>query len=493
VFPLVLWRSVLAPAVRYSAAAALALWPGQILLSGVVAQDNWVLLPVAALACLAVRSALADEAHPVASGLTFGAAVAIRQENLVVLPILAVVAAGVCGSGPRKARHLASFALVVGMSLFALAALRQAATGRFALTTEHGGRALLGAFIPGSIANAWGDPYLYLAGLAPRMLEHPEELTADVSMRLVLAEVRRRPVFHVVRALSQTGNLLLDGEAQSLYWSLGPEAIPQRLSSRAETVWHAAVPLVRACQLAVLALFIAALLVAWKTRSVALLAVGSAAVLKVALHTATVVQGRYFLPVTALAIMLTAVAAPIAWRQRGRGLSQLAIGLVVAAAALLCVKPAYAWLVSKDVDLQRVYTFPLGPTSGDPAVLRCRLEGAKLIAWSIKEATLVAAVPRPDERPAPRLSGQCSRLASSAAALDLVVTSTAPVADFGVRVNGVDARAVGGADPAEYDLPMAALAVGGRVELRLAPTAAAAPRQEPPRITLQMAPARPPA
>ena len=48
--PFFLWRGVLSLRLRVLAGAALALWPGQVLFSGVVAQDNLTFFPSIALA-----------------------------------------------------------------------------------------------------------------------------------------------------------------------------------------------------------------------------------------------------------------------------------------------------------------------------------------------------------------------------------------------------------------------------------------------------------
>src|ERR1700690_4128497 len=86
VLPFLIWRGVLPLWVRLLAGAALGLWPGQILFSGVVAQDNWVMLPAVALGALAVRALRASEPpRVVTAGLLYAAAVAFRQETLVML------------------------------------------------------------------------------------------------------------------------------------------------------------------------------------------------------------------------------------------------------------------------------------------------------------------------------------------------------------------------------------------------------------------------
>src|SRR4029079_11177940 len=90
------WRDVLPFWVRMLAGAALAIWPGQVLFSGVVAQDNWVLAPTVGLTALAVRTLLSKDAgRPVIAGLLLAAGAVMRQEMVVVLFPLLLAAAGV--------------------------------------------------------------------------------------------------------------------------------------------------------------------------------------------------------------------------------------------------------------------------------------------------------------------------------------------------------------------------------------------------------------
>ena len=78
--PFALWRGVVSFRVRLLAGVLLALWPGQVFFSGVVAQDNWVLPPTVALACLAARALLAGgRGRPVLAGLLYALAAAMRQ------------------------------------------------------------------------------------------------------------------------------------------------------------------------------------------------------------------------------------------------------------------------------------------------------------------------------------------------------------------------------------------------------------------------------
>jgi hypothetical protein len=68
--PFFFWRGVLSLRARVLAGALLGLWPGQVLFSGVVAQDNWTIFPTVALGVLAVRGvADGERTCPIAAGL----------------------------------------------------------------------------------------------------------------------------------------------------------------------------------------------------------------------------------------------------------------------------------------------------------------------------------------------------------------------------------------------------------------------------------------
>src|SRR4051812_36808744 len=85
-FPYVVWRGVLPHSVRLIAAFSLALWPGQVFYSGIVAQDNWVLVPTVALGALAVRALISPERRmPILAGLVYAAAVSFRSDALFTL------------------------------------------------------------------------------------------------------------------------------------------------------------------------------------------------------------------------------------------------------------------------------------------------------------------------------------------------------------------------------------------------------------------------
>src|SRR5262245_29379005 len=118
--PFLGWRSVLRFRWRLLAGGLLALWPGQVFFSGVVAQDNWVLLPTVALGTLAVRRLHGGRAaHPILAGVLFVGAAAIRQEMALSLAPV-VVAAVLPAPGRARGRALLALALTVAVGIVGL-------------------------------------------------------------------------------------------------------------------------------------------------------------------------------------------------------------------------------------------------------------------------------------------------------------------------------------------------------------------------------------
>jgi hypothetical protein len=398
VFPYLLWRGVQPRWVRLLAGGLLALWPGQIFFSSVVAQDNWVLIPAVALGSLAVRS-LATQGHPVAAGLLYALGVAIRQEMLVALLPLLLGAA--LGAGSRRwRRSLLLCALAAGLPLLLLALQRRAATGRFALTSEHGGMTVLGSYIPGSTVNGWGNPVSYVAAVEPDLLEDPPKLRRR-AMRLALREALARPAFHAVRITAFTLEYAVDGEAGNLVWSLtSPLVLPPAAQPRAQGFARFASPLLHFEMPLLLALFLASLLLARRHPAVWLLA--AAIALKVGIHAFTVTQGRYFLASTALQILGIALGAREAAGRSSRRstAAALALGGVAAAAAWHLAPKGVAWVQARDVDPPRTYRFSISPAPGEPRSLDCKVERGRLITASETGAVLETfdADPSPGEK-----------------------------------------------------------------------------------------------
>jgi hypothetical protein len=390
VLPFLLWRGVQPRWVRLLAGGMLALWPGQIAFSGVVAQDNWVLLPAVALGALAVRSLAGRQGHPVAAGLLYALGVAIRQEMLVaLLPLLLGAALGAREEGRwRWRRSLLLCVLATGAPLLLLALQRQAATGRFALTSQHGSLAILGSYIPGSTANAWGNPFPYVAAVEPALLENPAEMRRQ-AVRLAFREALARPAFHAARITAFTLDFAVGSETANLAWSLvAAEVLPPADHPRALAFARFAAPWLRAEMAILLALFLASLLLACRNPAVWLLC--AAIVLKIGIHAITVSQGRYFLVVTALQILVIALGAREAARRSSLRpvTAALVAGGVVAVGVSLLAPRAVVWVRARDVDPPRTYRFSLTPFPAEPRILDCRVERGRLVNVSETGATL---------------------------------------------------------------------------------------------------------
>ena len=411
ILPFLIWRGVLPLWVRLLAGASLALWPGQILFSGVVAQDNWILLPSVALGALAVSALLASErARPVTAGLLYVAGVAIRQEMLIVLLPL-FLAAGPFGGGltdneKRSSvppwRRVAVASLAAALPLVALAAYRHASTGRFSLSSRHAGLTILGAYVPGATANGWIDPFPFIASVRPDLLYDRQALLSQTSL-LAFREVLRRPAFHAARILSSVVSSAVSGEDASLYWSLGaPEVLPAALHERGVALNMLAARPLRFELAGIQGLFLAALIVGVRRRNAAVLALSSAVLLKFALHGVTVSQGRYFLVATALEILAIAVAAyeirtMAAPGGRRLGTRALAVGVAFSLGLLLFAPRLAAFVQSRDVDQHRTYRFPLGAPDRN-AILSCVVDQGLLDSL---DSMRIAAIRTVEPNPAP--------------------------------------------------------------------------------------------
>jgi hypothetical protein len=408
ILPFLIWRGVLPFWLRLLTGASLALWPGQILFTGVVAQDNWVLLPAVALGALAVRFLLAgDRPRPVIAGLLLAAGVAMRQEMLIVLFPLFLAAAGVTLRGGWWRWFVAGFA--AGLPLLALVAYRGVATGRYTLSTEHAGLAVLGAYIPGASANAWTDPYPYIASVRPDLLHDRQALLTQASM-LAVREALRRPGFQSARILSAMCTFSVQGEALSLYWSLGaPEVLPLADREPGEALDARVGQPLRYEMAAIQGLFLAALLVGIRRRNVAILVLASAVLLKFAIHAAIAAQGRYFYAATALEILAIAVAAYEVWTAPPAKVGQasaclppasrrallalaLGVGMVFALGLLLVRLPLEVYVRTHDTDQQRTYRFPLA-VADHGAELDCVMNRGLLVTLDVpRESTQSAAI-----------------------------------------------------------------------------------------------------
>ena len=307
--PFFLWRPILPLPWRFVSGLLLALWPGQVFFSGVVAQENWALLPAVALAALAVRALRLPAAHPWSAGLLLACAAAIRQELLVVLAPAALAAAGLGKSDGARLRRALGLALAAGVPLLALALQRQAATGRFAITTEHGGLALLGSVVPGAAGPGWVDPKAYIASVDPALLED-RDAARRASSGMALSEWKRRPAFHALRAGAAAARLSVESDADDLYWSVGaPEAQPETSRARGAAFYSRWFPRLRWELALVQGFFLAAVLQGLRRRDPAILVLAACVLLKYGLQSVASPLGRLMVPATALELLVIALGA----------------------------------------------------------------------------------------------------------------------------------------------------------------------------------------
>ena len=418
--PMLLWRGVLPLRVRATVGACLALWPGQVVFSGVVSQDNWVLLPVLALACLAVRAVIGGRFHPVASALLVGLACAIRQEMLVVTLPLGLAASGALHGGARRLRRVAWFVPVLVAVLVGLAVQRGVATGRYALTTEHTGVSILGSFVPGA-GLGWISPKAHATARDPAITDNPVRLRRE-ALGLAVAEALRRPGFHLVRSLSSVVAHLTGGESENLYWSLTQEdVLPLALRERGRRVAQRLRRPLEAESLVIHALFLAAFALAVVRRDAAVLLLAGTAAVKLGIHALVATQGRYLLPVTVLELLVIAVAA---WRVasacplRARAIA-LASGAAVATGMALAAPhlTTMVWRLEAR-DALPPYRFQLGP-AGLPGLADCTVSPGILNELSATRAGVVFV--RPDPDPGDRVHAECTVTAPADSSLELRV------------------------------------------------------------------------
>jgi hypothetical protein len=396
IIPFVLWRPSLALRWRLLAGLALALWPGQIFFSGVVAQENWALLPAVALACLGVRGVRIPHLRPrpVAAGLLYAAACAIRQELLIVLLPLVFPAAGVWPRRTGALRPLLLLAVSAGVPLLLLAAERRAASGRFALTTEHGGVGLLGTVAPGAAADGWIDPKPYVAARRPELLRDRKALW-DSATGLALEEWRRRWRYNVFRGAVSSMRLLGDSDAENLFWSVGAtEVLPAERRGSGDAFASRWAPLLRIELASITGLFAAAILLGARRRDPAILLLAAAVLLKVAVQAVISPIGRLMVPAIALELLAVALAASSLGHSTRRERARfLGVAAAVAAFLLLATPPLRALARRKDEAPLPVRRFPLAMAGG--GVAECRVDSGRIVALEWRRGHLALASTSP--------------------------------------------------------------------------------------------------
>lgn len=450
--PFLFWRGLLSLRARFVASALVSLWPGLVFVSGVVSQDNWVQLPTVVLVCLCVRAvSSAREAYPIVAALTFVTAGAMRQEMLLALLPAALGAAGLWQPVRRWPRAQALvFAAVTALSLGAVATMRWAGTGRFALTTEHGGLAVLGAATPGAGLAYWAPARGYVAALAPELVDDPDRLLSE-SWRLAGKELLRRPPFHAVRMYSAAINNLLRTDSSGTFWAIGAdEALPPALRARGQALQVAAAPRLQTATRAwLLAVAIAsALAVRWRSHPLGLVAL--CIFLKVAVHGVTAAQPRYFMVVTVLGLLSLGVVVDEWPRCLGKtGVVPFLIGGLLAAGLTKLGERAEAYVLAHDE--QPTYRFALRSKG---AWLSCIVSEGLLADAGGNTAVLQPM--HPDPRPGETATASCRAHASPAVTtLSLRLHDDAPVRLRGRLTQNVEIEGVGtiAHDIADPDMP----------------------------------------
>ncbi len=379
--PFLIWRGVVAFRWRLLAGLLLALWPGQIVFSGVVVQDNWVLLPMVSLACLAVRRLRSPfgRDRPLISALLFVVCIAIRQEMLVALLPLAI-AAGISNSASRRrARDIATMAAALVTFTALLCFQRWQATGRFTLATEHGALGLFGSFMPGAGTEGWIDARSYAAARDPStkqgLFGSPGQL-----LRLTVEEVERRPAFHALRIIAWLPRLALDADSDALHWSMGvPQSLPTEIRARADAFLHYARPLSVVVLALIQGAFAATLIIGIRRRRSDILLLASAVALKFAIHIVVSPLGRLVLPTIALELLAIPLAAgELSQVPRTKRVRLLFAGGAVSAGLLIFVPPLSALVSRLDArELIGVRSFRLD--AGQGCAIRCEVRRGALI------------------------------------------------------------------------------------------------------------------
>lgn len=372
--PFFLFRGVESLRFRVVTAALLALWPGQILFSGVVAQDNWVVFPVVAAVALAIRSLRRGRAYPVPAALLYVLAVFIRQEMLIAMLPAAIVAA----AGPRSSRPAArvlTFTAVTVILLGVIACQRGMATGRFRLTTEHGAQSLLGSYAPGARLG-WIDPAPYVA-------------TFHRSAAWILVhEVEARPVFHLVRRTAALLEDWLRPDGNDLWWSLQNPEVQER-PERARRLAEGAGPFLAREIFFVHAAFVASLILARGSARRVVALIAAVILLKVGIHLVIVSQGRFFVPVVALELLAIPFGCSSAIRlPRNAVLAGIAAGVAIVGVLGLVSGSAAAWTLDHEEIAQRTYRFILRGPGRTGADLRCVVNEGWVSSVSRDEARL---------------------------------------------------------------------------------------------------------
>lgn len=390
--PFLIWRGVLPLWLRVLAGGMLALWPGQVFFSGVVAQDNWVIPPTVAMGALAARCLVSKRAHPVAGGLVYALAVAMRQEMMyALLPLVLATAAPALPRDRRAWKNLALCALAAGLPFLAMMLQRREATGRFALSSGHVGYTLLGTVVPGAAPNWWADPVSFVSSIDPELARDRRRML-DEAMPLALSELRRRPGFHTLRTLAAALSFPFQTDPGNLYWSLlAAGVLPPERAAEGTALAGRLTPFLGLEMIALQGFFLAAVALGIRNRNPAILAIALSALLKIGIHAALSAQGRFFTPAIALEIVAIALGVWQASRLSSWRGPAVVLALALCAAGGLAVGSGrlVAYVQAQDLadEEQRVYRFTLTGWDHEGA-LDCVVRQGRLTLLGKEEATM---------------------------------------------------------------------------------------------------------
>jgi hypothetical protein len=361
VLPYLFWKDIFSARTRIIAAALLALWPSQILFSSILAQDNWIIFPTVAISVLAVRVlAIKKEGYtPIVAALLYALTSAIRQEMMIVL-FPATITAILAGERRNRLRNLLVGSLIISTIFIALILQRGLATGFYTFRTEHFGKAILGAYVPGA-GMGWIDPIPYVEATYPELIKNgdPDSKLAQEGLRITWHEFVRRPRFHVIRIFGSTLTNLFEMDEQLVWWSLGEGMLPPRYQNNVSRLTKNLLPLLKFYPVMINMLFACSLffvlshrlLLKWITPILATIA------LKIGLHAVIVSQSRYYLVVIALEILVISVVWDSMLKKENWRLSLRSVILGIVSILLLIVSMNYAkeYIKTHDIVLHSYY------------------------------------------------------------------------------------------------------------------------------------------
>lgn len=328
--PLLLLRGVVPARGRLLIATILAFQPAQVIFSSVVAQDNWIMLPTVALACLMVRNLWGRRGgYPVWAALLWCVAGYVREEMYLVALPLAIAACWPLADSRLKLKRILAFVSIAWLLLMGIASQRYMATGDFSLMTRHGGSSILGSYAPGA-GFGWIDPRPFIAAEEPALLDPPpsqqvkrvsrsakgelidshwEAHKEHEEMKLAITEILRRPGFHAIRRLGALYAAISGMDGTLEYWALTDADVqPMATEPAAAKFAHEMRPFVFVGLLLLHAFFIGAVLIALRERDPAMLVLVLVILLKIGVHLLVAMQARFFMVTDSLEALVVGLA-----------------------------------------------------------------------------------------------------------------------------------------------------------------------------------------